>query len=195
MSRVLYIKANPKESKDSDSLKLGNYFVEKLRENNPNDEVEVLDLYQMELHNLTKTDLEEIRLGKDTEMKKAAEYFASFDKYIIAAPMWNLSFPAILKTYIDYIFYVGIAFVYTPQGPEGLLENKKVLYVTTRGGLYSKNNVLEPGENYLREVFKFAAITDFDTLALEGTNFLVDEAKKLAIEEVYQSAALKATNF
>ena len=47
------------------------------------------------------------------------------DKYIFAAPMWNLSIPAILKAYIDYISVTGITFKYTAEGPVDYAKIKK----------------------------------------------------------------------
>ena len=50
--------------------------------------------------------------------------------------MWNLSIPAILKAYIDYIVVAGVTFTYTPQGAAGLCHGKKAVFITTRGGDY-----------------------------------------------------------
>ena len=50
-----------------------------------------------------------------------ARQFAQADEIIIAAPFWDLSFPAVLKSYLEQINVVGITFRYTPEGiPEGL---------------------------------------------------------------------------
>ena len=65
--------------------------------------------------------------------------------------MWNLSIPAILKAYIDYVSVVGITFKYTSKGPVGILKNKKAIYIVARGGEY-ENSPYEMGErakNYL----------------------------------------------
>lgn len=64
-----------------------------------------------------------------------ARQFAEADEIIIAAPFWDLSFPAVLKTYLEQINVVGLTFRYSPEGiPEGLCRAKKLYYVTTAGG-------------------------------------------------------------
>ncbi|MBQ7172044.1 MAG: NAD(P)H-dependent oxidoreductase [Clostridia bacterium] len=64
-----------------------------------------------------------------------ARQFAEADEIVIAAPFWDLSFPAALKQYLEQINVVGITFCYTPEGrPKGLCRAKRLSYVTTAGG-------------------------------------------------------------
>ena len=64
-----------------------------------------------------------------------ARQFVQADAIVIAAPFWDLSFPAALKTYFEQINVVGITFRYTPEGvPVGMCRAKKLYYVTTAGG-------------------------------------------------------------
>ena len=64
-----------------------------------------------------------------------ANQFAHADEIVIAAPFWDLSFPAVLKQYFEQINVLGITFCYTPQGiPQGLCKAGKLTYVTTAGG-------------------------------------------------------------
>ena len=87
---------------------------------------------------------------------KYAYQFQEADKYIFAAPMWNLSMPAILKAYLDYVSVTGITFRYTAQGPQGLLENKKAIHITARGGVYEGKRSRKWGDRYLRTLLKFS---------------------------------------
>lgn len=63
-----------------------------------------------------------------------ATQFAAADEIVIAAPFWDLSFPAILKTYIEQITVSGITFEYVDGKPRGLCKAKGLTYVTTSGG-------------------------------------------------------------
>jgi len=66
-----------------------------------------------------------------------ANQFASADRIVIAAPYWDLSFPAVLKQYLEKINVPGITFFYTPEGvPQGLCRAKELVYVSTAGGTY-----------------------------------------------------------
>ena len=71
----------------------------------------------------------------DDPMLAHARMFAAADEIVIAAPYWDLSFPAALKTYLEQINVVGVTFRYTPEGvPEGLCRAKRLYYVMTAGG-------------------------------------------------------------
>ena len=73
----------------------------------------------------------------DHPMFELARQFAAADQIVIAAPYWDLSFPASLKQYFEQINVLGITFMYTPEGfPKGLCRAKKLYYVMTAGGAY-----------------------------------------------------------
>ncbi len=70
-------------------------------------------------------------------MFRYAKQFAEADTIVIAAPYWDLSFPAMLKAYIENIYVVGIVSAYSQDGiPFGLCRADKLYYVTTAGGPY-----------------------------------------------------------
>ena len=70
-------------------------------------------------------------------MFDAAKQFAAADVIVIAAPFWDYSFPALLKTYLENIYVTGIVSRYGSDGrPVGLCRAKKLYYVTTAGGPY-----------------------------------------------------------
>ncbi len=71
----------------------------------------------------------------DHPVLKYARQFAEADRIIIAAPYWDLSFPAALKNYIERINCVGVTFDYDEQGrPYGMCRAEKLVYITTAGG-------------------------------------------------------------
>ena len=77
-----------------------------------------------------------------------ARQFAAADTIVIAAPFWDLSFPAMLKQYFEQINAIGITFKYTEEGyPVGLCKAKKLYYVTTAGGMFFPE---EYGFGYIR---------------------------------------------
>ncbi|OCN05732.1 FMN-dependent NADH-azoreductase [Erysipelotrichaceae bacterium MTC7] len=197
MAKVLYIKANPKTVENSITFQMSEAFVEAYKKNHPEDEITTLDLYEEEMRFLTGDDINQMFGGKDFDIKERAKQFAAADKYIIAAPLWNLSIPAILKAYIDYVMYVGISFKYTEHGPIGLLENKKAVYVVARGGDYTSPQMaaIEMGERYLRTVFGFMGIQNIETIACENTNVLQGQALTNAIATSVQRAVDAAETF
>lgn len=74
------------------------------------------------------------------------------DIVVIAAPCYDLSFPAILKAYLESLCVPGITFSYTPEGiPRSLCRVKKVYYITTAGGRILND---EYGYGYIRSLFE-----------------------------------------
>lgn len=66
-----------------------------------------------------------------------ARHFSKAETIVIAAPYWDLSFPAMLKQYLEQINVVGITFKYTEEGiPISLCSARRLFYVTTAGGCY-----------------------------------------------------------
>ena len=66
-----------------------------------------------------------------------ARKFSEAETIVIAAPYWDLSFPAALKQYFEQINVVGITFRYTEDGiPVGMCRADSLYYVTTAGGSY-----------------------------------------------------------
>lgn len=88
-----------------------------------------------------------------------AKEFAAADTIVVAAPYWDLSFPAILKQYIEQICVLGITFFYNDQDqPQGLCKARKLYYVTTAGGPIISDDY---GYGYVREVARtFFGITE-----------------------------------
>lgn len=79
-----------------------------------------------------------IRQGRfDDPLFRYARQFAGASQIVIAAPYWDLSFPAALKQYLEQVSVTGITFTYTEDGlPKGLCAADRLYYVTTAGGLY-----------------------------------------------------------
>ena len=198
MSKLLYIKANIKSEGESRTFRVSDSFIEEYKKNNPKDEVVVLDLYKENIDFLRSEDLGKIFGPKDEESKnnpilKYAYQFAEADKYVIASPMWNLSIPAILKAYIDYVSVTGITFKYTAEGPVGLLKDKKAVHIVSRGGEYA-NAPYEMGDRYLRTILGFFGISEIETIAVENVDVIgVNVQEK--VEEGIKKANLLAQKF
>ena len=70
----------------------------------------------------------------DHPMFRYAKQFATADEIVIAAPFWDLSFPAKLKIYLEQITVAGVTFKYSAGTPMGLCKARSLTYVTTSGG-------------------------------------------------------------
>lgn len=98
------------------------------------------------------------------------ELFAA-DVIVIGAPMWNFGIPSSLKAWIDHIARAGRTFKYGASGPESLLPSgKKVIIVSSRGGIYSSGpmQAMDHQESYLKAVFGFIGLHDVSVIRAEG---------------------------
>lgn len=195
MAKLLVVKAMINEE-ISVTNKLVEAFINEYKVTNPDDTVDVINTYDENIQPLTKDVLGSMYGGEDNVALKYASAFASYDKIVFAAPMWNLSIPASLKSYIDYVCYNGVAFKYTEQGPVGLLSNK-VVHITSRGGIYSQAPMsdFEMGDRYLRTVNGFMGTTSFETVSFDGTNYYHGEENEVKLNEAIEAARSAAKTF
>lgn len=71
----------------------------------------------------------------DSPLLEMSVEFANADQIVIAAPFWDLSFPALLKTYIEWINVPGVMFRYSEEGrPVGMCKARRLCFVSTSGG-------------------------------------------------------------
>jgi FMN-dependent NADH-azoreductase len=204
MSKVLYIKANPKAEEQSFSLSVGRAFLDAYRAEKPSDEIVELDLYQTDIPHID-TDVfsgwgklqqgsafEELSPGEKQKVTKINDYteqFVAADKYVFVTPLWNFSIPPRLKAYIDTICIAGKTFKYTSEGAVGLMTGKKAVHIQARGGIYSEGPAkeMEFGDRYLRTIFGFIGITDVDSVIVEGMAQMPNEA-----DQIKQKAIVRA---
>lgn len=100
-----------------------------------------------------------------------ARQFAEAEEIVIAAPFWDLSFPAALKAYLEQINMVGLTFRYTSEGiPVGLCRARKLWYVTTVGGDFFPQ---EFGFGYVQALAKsFYGIPDVELIHAAGLDII-----------------------
>ncbi len=119
------------------------------------------------------------------EMFRYAKQFAAADTIVISAPYWDLSFPALLKLYIENIYVTGIVSEYDESGmPHGLCSARELVYVTTAGGPYvpdySFGYIRDLAENYLG----IPKVTLIKAEMLDVDGFNADEIVAKTIESI-----------
>ena len=114
----------------------------------------------------------------DHPMFSLARSFAAANLIVVAAPFWDLSFPAALKQYFEQINAIGITFRYTESGePQGLCKASRLYYVTTSGGpIYSDAF----GYGYVKALAQtFYGIHDTELISAEGLDIVGNDAEEL----------------
>ena len=121
----------------------------------------------------------EAQLSADT----LAQFLAA-DAVVIAAPMYNFTIPTQLKAWIDRIAVAGQTFRYTEAGPEGLCGNKKVIVVSTSGGLHAGQATGVAHEHYLKVMLGFMGITDIEFVRAHGLAY-GDDVRSKAMNDAH----------
>ncbi|AGE24016.1 MULTISPECIES: FMN-dependent NADH-azoreductase [Geobacillus] len=210
MTKVLYITAHPHDDTQSYSMAVGKAFIDTYKQVHPDHEVIHLDLYK---EYIPEIDVDvfsgwgKLRSGKSFEelsdeekakvgrMNELCEQFISADKYVFVTPMWNFSFPPVLKAYIDAVAVAGKTFKYTEQGPVGLLTDKKALHIQARGGFYSEGPAaeMEMGHRYLSVIMQFFGVPSFEGLFVEGHAAVPEKAEEIKANAIARAKDLAHT--
>ncbi len=109
------------------------------------------------------------------------------DVLVIGVPMYNFNTPAMLQSWFDHIARAGVTFRYTANGPEGLLGNKPVYLLASRGGIHY-GLPSDSQTALLSTQLNFVGLTDLHWIYAEGLN-MGDEARSNAL-----AAATNAIN-
>ncbi|WP_026582982.1 FMN-dependent NADH-azoreductase [Bacillus sp. J33] len=211
MAQVLYITAHPHDDKMSYSMAVGKAFIDAYKEANPNDEVVHIDLYKENIPHIDVDvfsgwgklqsgkgfeELSEDEKAKVGRLSELSEQFVAADKYVFVTPLWNFSFPPVMKAYLDSVAVAGKTFKYTAEGPIGLLTDKKALHIQARGGIYSEGPAaeMEMGHRYLNIIMNFFGVPSFDGIFVEGHNAMPEKAEEIKANAIAR-AKEKAQTF
>lgn len=116
-----------------------------------------------------------------------AHEFANADLIIVAAPFWDLCFPALLKIYIENVSVDGITFISTEEGLKGICKANNLVYLTTRGGFY-ENRPDELAIPHMKNLSNFFGIDNFNYIAADGMNVEGFDAEK-SLNEAKEKAS------
>lgn len=111
------------------------------------------------------------------------------DVIVIGVPLYNFGVPSTLKAYFDHIARAGVTFKYTETGPVGLLNNKPVYIIATRGGIH-KGQSSDTQSQFLTNFLSFVGLKDVRFIYAEGLNMgQKDQAFAVAKTEIEQGVA------
>lgn len=117
----------------------------------------------------------------DNPIFKLAKQFADAEEIVIAAPYWDLSFPAALKQYLEQVNVVGITFKYSEEGiPVGLCKAKRLWVVSTAGGFYAPE---EYGFGYIKALAEsYYGIQDVRQIKALGLDIVGADVEKILLD-------------
>ena len=204
MKKMLYIIANSKSEEISSSRTVSRRLVNAIMGKVPNVELEELNLYEEHIPQLkgcyfesrsaiissearSKLSVEEQK--EVARVEQLCDQFKEADIYVLATPMWSLSFPAPVKEYLDCIIQSGKTITFENNKPHGLMDDKHRVFIYVQSSGANIPWILKPalskGLNYVHEIMKFIGIRTFDELLVDGTG---------SSEEERQNAIKNATD-
>ena len=180
--------------KESRSARLAEVLLENL---SPEYELTRRRLMDEALYPLTADSLRQrdalLAQGKSRHPRfRFAHEIAEADLVILAAPFWDLSFPALLKVYIEQVSVDGITFGSTESGLQGLCRASQLVFLTTRGGFYT-GDAMEMGSRYLDALHTFFGIGAYTCIAADGMDVAGFDAAASLAAAIDRAKALART--
>jgi FMN-dependent NADH-azoreductase len=195
MTKLLYIEATPR-GHQAKSIEMAEAYLAKLRENNPNLEVDTLRLWETELPEfdgdkvaakmnvIGGQDQNSVQKTAWDQIVEITNRFTAADRYLFAVPMWNGGIPYRLKLYIDIIHQPGLLWgLDAKTGYFGLLKSKHATLMLTSGAYAREFPSPAFGEDhhstYMYAWLNQAGITDIDEVRFQPTALTEDPAGDL----------------
>ena len=150
-------------------------------------EIEAINVNSLALPPLSPEVLAERSSGRVPKVTiDIAKKIAAADRIVIAAPFWDMSFPAILKAFFENMSLYNITFTDNGATCTGLCKCKRVLYITTRGMDIPTGDFRDQGTSYLKALSSLWGLGDIITVAAWNLDYLpaskVDERVSSASE-------------
>lgn len=172
------------------SAQLAGEFIGRWREQNPEGQVIERDLLSEGVPHLDAFRMGALNTPEDQrnpEQQAVVDYadqilseLKAADVVVIGLPMYNFNVPSQLKAWFDHLARVGITFNYTETGPVGLLEDKPVYLIATRGGLYADQGQ-DFQVNFVKQFLAFIGLADTRVVLAEG--LAIDTLRSGSLEQ------------
>jgi FMN-dependent NADH-azoreductase len=181
--KILHIDSSPRGER-SHSRELSKEFVSGWKAAHPEDAIAYRDLGHYPVPHVDEAWIAAAFSPPETHTPELTEAlrisdelideFLAADRYVLGVPMYNLNIPSTFKAYIDQIVRANRTFAVDAQGNlKGLVEGKKAVIITARGGDFSPTSptfVYDFQEPYLRAIFGFIGITDIQFINANSLN-------------------------
>ncbi|MFN6475064.1 FMN-dependent NADH-azoreductase [Nostoc sp. DedQUE07] len=182
MVNILHIDSSPRGER-SHSRELSKEFVSAWKEAHPEDAIAYRDLGHHPVPHVDEAWIAAAFSPPETHTPELTEAirisdelvdeFLAADRYVFGVPMYNFNIPSTFKAYIDQIVRINRTVALDAQGFRGLVEGKKAVIITARGGDFSATSpavAYDFQEPYLRTIFGFIGLTDIQFINANSLN-------------------------
>lgn len=182
MLKLLFVSACPR-GEASRTLRLAHAFLEEFTSRAPA-QIITQDLTRLNLPSMdeallaVKEPLCDRRAWEDSFFRHAVP-FQQADAVVVAAPYWDLSFPSILKVWVENMYVRNLTFRYEHDRCIGLCRGREAVYLTTAGSPIGENDW---GAGYIRAVMGALGIPGFTAVRAEGLDLAGNDAEAIMVQ-------------
>ncbi|WP_299177724.1 NAD(P)H-dependent oxidoreductase [uncultured Neptuniibacter sp.] len=190
MKTLLHIKSSIFGS-EGQSAQLAETLISQWKLKHPAGEVVERDLVAENIPHMDQTVVTALRGGAAEHtaehqaiLQRSDELVAELkaaDEVVIGLPFYNFNVPSQVKSYFDLLARAGVTFSYTENGPVGLIDDKPVYLITTRGGIYHETGI-DFQIPFVKQFLGFIGLKNVEVVYAEG----------LAMGEIAEKALAEA---
>ncbi len=197
MSHILHVDASSR-SERSVTRQLTREFLDLRRIEHPQEVVTYRDVGRFPVPHVTEAWIVGAFAPPEAHTHEAREAMAfsdllieellGADRFVFGVPMYNFSVPSAFKAYVDQIVRVNKTI---DSSWQGLVRNKKALFITARGGSYAPESPIHPfdfQEPWLRTIFGFIGVSDVTFVHAQALN-MGDEQRAAGMQEAKRQLA------
>lgn len=169
------------------SGKLTDQFVQRWLQTHPDGRVVTRDVVSEPVPHLTAEDFggfqveaAERNASQQAAVARSDQYINELheaDEVVIGLPMYNFGIPSQLKAWFDHVARAGVTFRYTENGPMGLIGDRKVTLLATRGGFY-RGTEKDSQTRHVTDFLGLLGITSIEFIYAEGLGMGPEQTEK-----------------
>ena len=169
-------------------------YLKSVRTACPDLSLEELRLEDLNLRPFTVPELNarDVLAGKkefDAPVFDLARQFQEAERILVAAPFWDLSFPSVLRIYMEHISACGLTYHYDEQGCHGDCRANRLDYLTSGGDFQQKDSI---APLYWKQFCKMCGIPQFHYVFADGLDAVPDQTENRLRDAIQRAAALGA---
>lgn len=173
MKKIIYVNAIIRKDESRTKRLIDNIL------NGVKDEAELIEI---NLNDLDLTPYNEISYDDKVQNGTPDLFFnyskliAESDGLVIASPFWDMSFPSLLKSFLEKISLFDVMFISDDKKCIGIAKCPFMYYVTTRGMDIHDGDELEQGTPYLKALCWLWGIKKFDVTSCSNFDYIGEDA-------------------
>ena len=185
MKKIIYINSCIK-GKESRTGLLANNILKSLK----GVEIEEINLSSLNLLPYTESN-NPVYHPIEERFFEISSKLAKSDGIVISAPFWDMSFPALLKVFLEKLSLPDIMFKDDGETCLGISNCPFMFYVTTRGMDIPDGSHLEQATPYLKALCELWGIQKFDYVSVFNCDYISSQELNLRIKQASELGKIK----